>query len=241
MSPSSWPKSSRYDISAARTSRSSSSFSSIVCTMRLSPRRRVVAATHRRAERDELEAVAAGDRDARRSPVDPDRPAAAHDEVDLLLIRVGVVVLATCDARRKREVVEAEGTRAERAADLPDGASRPFTLELVDVDVAVRHAESLRLLLLGACVELLEERLPQIVAGLGVLGHHRSRRRRRGLRDRLFMLARLPAPQAHAVTFGGLAAVPATSGRCRTSSPGSARSGLPRSRARALGVYRGDR
>src|ERR671937_499690 len=82
------------------------------------------------AERHELEPLAAGCGNARRSridanehtgtklyllSVDPHRPGALHHEVDLLHVRVSVVVLATLLVRRKDEVVEAERSRAERS------------------------------------------------------------------------------------------------------------------------------
>ena len=62
MSASSWPKSSRYDRRALWMIFSSSSVSSIVCMGGLSPRGRLVAAADPGPERDELQALAAGDR-----------------------------------------------------------------------------------------------------------------------------------------------------------------------------------
>src|SRR3954471_24894296 len=139
---------------------SSSSVSSIVCMRGLFPGRRLVAAADRRAEGDEFETFAARDRHASRGRVDPDEAAgleldllavdphhasAADDEVDLLLVLLGVVVLAALGPGRQREVVEAERARAELTAHLADGAARALALELVHVDVAECHAESLPL------------------------------------------------------------------------------------------------
>src|SRR5215210_1690998 len=119
------PKVSRYAWSALRTSFSSSSVSSMVCMdENLTPRRRFVPAEERRAEHDVLEPVVARDRHPPRLGVDADdatrpelelllveahRSAALDDEIDLLLPRFGVVVLASLLVRWEDEVVEAEG------------------------------------------------------------------------------------------------------------------------------------
>src|SRR3954453_13103684 len=101
---------------------SSSSGSSIVCMRGLFPGRGLVGATDRRAEGGEFETFAAGDRHASRGRVDPDEApgleldllavdphhaSTADDEVDLLLLLLGVLLLAALSPGRQREVVEA--------------------------------------------------------------------------------------------------------------------------------------
>src|SRR4051794_18748850 len=144
MSASSWPKSSRYDRSAEWMILSSSSVSSTVCTRGSTPGRRLVATADRRAEGDELDALLAGDRHAGRGGIDPDEAtrleldllavdahhaSAADDEVDLLLVLLGVVVLVALGPGWQGEVVEPERARAELAAHLAHGAARAFALE----------------------------------------------------------------------------------------------------------------
>src|SRR5215204_3278275 len=140
-SASSWPKSSRNDCSAFRTSRSSSSVSSIVCMWgTLTPVGRLVSPFERRAEGDELEPLVSRDRHPRRAGIDADEPpgpeldllvvdphhaGATHHEVDLLHVRVDVVVLAPLGAGRQREVVEPERTRTGGTPRLPHHPAGP--------------------------------------------------------------------------------------------------------------------
>src|SRR5262249_32240750 len=106
---------------------------------------------------DELEPFGPGDRQPRRVAVDADEdalaeidlvaadahpPGALHDDVDLLLPVVGVVVLAPLGARRERDGVEPDRLRAERAAYLPHRPARPFARQVCDVDRAVAHRAS---------------------------------------------------------------------------------------------------
>src|SRR5215204_5401194 len=93
------------------------------------PARWTVPAVDRSSERDELESLGARDGHPARVAVDADERAgaqvdllvvdahpsgAADDEVDLFLPVGGVVVLPAVGVRRQREVVEAEGTSADR-------------------------------------------------------------------------------------------------------------------------------
>ena len=89
---------------------------------------------------------------------------AAHDEIDLLLARVGMVVLATGYAGRDREVVEAERLSAQCAPDLLDRAPRPLTFQSIDIDEAISHCLSYTLARrrLGYILKT-----PNLVCGMG--------------------------------------------------------------------------
>src|SRR6188508_398116 len=74
--------------------------------------------------------------------VDPVSPRAGDDDVDLLLARLELVVLAPLGVRRDLEPVDPEGLDAENAAHEAHGPSRPRRLDLVDVDHRVAHQRS---------------------------------------------------------------------------------------------------
>src|SRR5712691_11958869 len=133
----------------------------------LTPRRRLVRRIDRRAEGDELEPIGACDRKARRGGVDADeapglqldlvardahRAGAADDEVDLLLVRLLVAVLAAGLVRGQDEVVEAECARADGAARLAHHPAGTLALEAADIDEGV--AAHIR-------------KMPNVVSGIG--------------------------------------------------------------------------
>jgi hypothetical protein len=122
----------------------------------LTPLGRSVAARERSTGDHVFQPVGAGDRYACRRridayeasrpqldlvAVDPHRPAAFDDEVDLLELRVGVIVLSALRVGREDEVVDAERLRPGRAAHLSDHPAWAFALELAHVDDVESHED----------------------------------------------------------------------------------------------------
>src|SRR5215211_2030456 len=125
----------------------------------LAPGRGLVEPVERSPDRQEDETVRAGDGAARGRGIDAEEtallelhllavqahdPRSAQDEVDLLLVPLGVIVLPAFDVRRQLEVVEAKRAGAQRTPHLTDGAPGAFTLEVGDIDVAVAHGRNPR-------------------------------------------------------------------------------------------------
>src|SRR5207248_5677257 len=140
-STSSWPKSSRNERSAARTRRSSSSVSSMVCISgAYSEGPAGLVAPAARADGDHRHALGPGYRDASRLRVeaeehplvrghvlalDPVDARSPDDDVDLLLAAGGLVVLPALRVRRDLEPVDPERLTAEPPPDEANRAAGP--------------------------------------------------------------------------------------------------------------------
>src|SRR6185312_6819929 len=85
--------------------------------------------------------------------LDPVDARAADDDVDLLLLRLGLVVLETLGVRRELEPVDPERLDAELAAHEAHGAARAGALELVHTHDRIAHAYILK--------------TPKVVSGIG--------------------------------------------------------------------------
>ena len=106
------------------------------------------------ADRDEDHALGAGDRaagclgvetdegpfaDRHLLAADPPDPGAAHDDRNLLLARVQLVVLVTFGSGSEVEPVDSKRVDAQDAADEADTSAGACALDLVGVDDRVAH------------------------------------------------------------------------------------------------------